>query len=68
MLVVLAQRFGVLDGLLVGLGIGVQVVALATWARRFDPRQTLRNYRGVMRLNTLSASALSAYLIGRLVL
>ena len=37
-------------------GLIVQTVAIGRWAERFDPRQTLANYRRVMRLNTLSAA------------
>jgi 1,4-dihydroxy-2-naphthoate octaprenyltransferase len=68
MLVLLAWRFGVTDTLLVGLGLLLQVLVLAVWARRYNPREKLRTYHGVMRLNTVSASALTAYLLGRLVL
>jgi hypothetical protein len=68
MLALLARRFGAIDTLLVGIGLLLEVFVLGVWSRRFDPRETLRNYRGVMRLNTVSASALAAYLVGRLVL
>jgi 1,4-dihydroxy-2-naphthoate octaprenyltransferase len=68
MLVLLATRFGALDTLLVGLGLTLQVVVLSAWGRRFNPLETLRNYRAVMRLNLVSSSALAAYLVGRLVL
>jgi 4-hydroxybenzoate polyprenyltransferase len=63
-----ARRFGALDTVLVGLGLIVQLGVLATWARRFDPRQVFRNYRSVMQLNTFSALALGVYLVGRLIL
>jgi 4-hydroxybenzoate polyprenyltransferase len=66
MLAALWRRFGLLDVLLVGLGLGVQFLALVWWAGRYDARQTLANYRRVMRLNTLSAGGLSLYLLGRL--
>jgi len=66
MLATLWRAFGVLDVLLVGLGLSVELVAIAWWARRYDPLQTLANYRHVMRLNTLSAGGLSLYLLGRL--
>jgi hypothetical protein len=39
---------------------------VAWWSRRYEPRQVLTNYRHVMRLNTLSAGALGAYLVVRL--
>jgi 1,4-dihydroxy-2-naphthoate octaprenyltransferase len=68
MLALLARRFGAFDALLVGVGLVIQISVLAAWARRFNPLETLRNYRAVMRLNMLSASALGAYLVGRLVL
>jgi Flp pilus assembly protein protease CpaA len=66
MLAVLLRRFGSADALLVGLGLAGQVLAVAWWARRYEPRQVLTNYRHVMRLNTLSAGALGAYLVVRL--
>ncbi|MGI9147692.1 MAG: UbiA family prenyltransferase [Chloroflexota bacterium] len=68
MLALLARRFGALDALLVGLGLALQVVSLARWARRFDVREVLANYRRVMRLNVLSATMLGGYLIVRLAL
>ncbi|HEY3063401.1 MAG TPA: UbiA family prenyltransferase [Chloroflexota bacterium] len=66
MLATLWQAFGLLDVLLVGLGLSAELVAIAWWARCYDPLQTLANYRHVMRLNTLSAGGLSLYLLGRL--
>ena len=66
MLGVLAQRFGRLDALLVGLGLLGQVAAVGWWARGYEPSRVLTNYRHVMRLNTLSAGALTAYLVARL--
>jgi 4-hydroxybenzoate polyprenyltransferase len=68
MLVLLARRFGAVDTLLVGLGLSAQAACLGWWARRFDARQVLANYRRVMRLNVLSASALGGYLVIRLAL
>lgn len=68
MLTVLARRFGTVDTLLVGLGLAVQVATLAWWARRFDAAQVLANYRRVMRLNVLNATALGGYLVVRLAL
>jgi len=68
MLIVLARRFGVLDTVLVGLGLSAQIAALAWWARRFDVHQVLGNYRRVMRLNVVNAAALGGYLVVRLAL
>jgi 1,4-dihydroxy-2-naphthoate octaprenyltransferase len=68
MLIELDRRFGPLDVVVVGLGLTAQVLALAWWARRLDIADVLRTYRQVMRLNTLSASALGAYLVVRLAL
>jgi len=68
MLALLARRFGALDTLLVGLGLAAQVTTLAGWARRFDPHQVRGNYRRVMRLNVLNATALGGYLVVRLAL
>jgi 4-hydroxybenzoate polyprenyltransferase len=68
MLALLARRFGAGDALLVGLGLAVQVATLAWWARRFDAREVVRNYRRVMRLNVLNAVALGGYLVVRLAL
>ena len=67
MLTVLWLTFGVWDVALVGLGLLVELVAIVSFAARYDPRQILANYRRVMRLNTLSAGGLSLYLLGRLV-
>jgi hypothetical protein len=60
------HEFGNLDALIVAPGIGLQMAAVAWWATRYDPRQILPNYRRVMRLNMLSASALGVYLVARL--
>jgi 1,4-dihydroxy-2-naphthoate octaprenyltransferase len=68
MLTLLARRFGAVDTLLVGLGLFAQLASLAWWARRFDARQVLANYRRVMRLNVLNAAALGGYLVIRLAL
>ena len=68
MLTLLARRFGPVDVLLVGVGLVAQVTTLAWWARRFDARQVLANYRRVMRLNVLNATALGGYLVVRLAL
>jgi 1,4-dihydroxy-2-naphthoate octaprenyltransferase len=67
MLAVLGRRFGSLDAIVVGCGLIVETVAIGRWAGRYDPLQTLANYRRVMRLNTLSAAGLSLYLLARLV-
>jgi 1,4-dihydroxy-2-naphthoate octaprenyltransferase len=66
MLIVLGRRFGALDVALVATGLAIEGIAIAWWATRFKPSETLANYRRVMRLNTLSAAGLSAYLLGRL--
>jgi 4-hydroxybenzoate polyprenyltransferase len=66
MLTLLARRFGGGDVVVVGLGLAIQIATLAWWARRFDPRQILKNYRRVMRLNVLNAIALGGYLLVRL--
>jgi len=68
MLVVLARRYGVVDTVLVGVGLAVQVATISRLARSFDPKQVLKNYRRVMRINAVSASALGGYLLVRLVL
>jgi hypothetical protein len=41
---------------------------LVVWGRRFDPHHVTAIYRGVMRLNTVNATALGAYLLTRLAL
>lgn len=68
LLLVLAigTRFGAGDAALVTAGLLVQLVLVWTWARRFDPQAVLPNYRTSMRLNRLSAAAISAYLVYRL--
>jgi 1,4-dihydroxy-2-naphthoate octaprenyltransferase len=68
MLILLARHFGTLDLAVVGVGLAVQIAALTWLARHFDVKRILGNYRVVMRLNTLSASALSTYLLVRLAL
>jgi len=68
MLLLLARRFGPVDTVVVGLGLCAQVTSLAVWARRFDARQVLPNYRRVMRLNVVNAAALGGYLVVRLAL
>jgi len=68
MLVVLARRYGVGDTVLVGIGLIVQIAAISRLAQSFDPEQVLKNYRRVMRINVLSASALGGYLLTRMAL
>ncbi len=68
MLIILARRYGVVDTLLVGVGLAVQVATITRLARSFDPKQVLRSYRSVMRINALSASVLGGYLLVRLAL
>jgi 1,4-dihydroxy-2-naphthoate octaprenyltransferase len=66
MVFVVRHEFGNLDALLVSIGIGLQLAVVAWWALRYDPRQILTNYRRVMRLNVLGATALGGYLLARL--
>jgi 1,4-dihydroxy-2-naphthoate octaprenyltransferase len=66
MFIVVGHRFGNLDAALVGLGVAVQVGAVAWWATHFDAGQVLSNYRRVMRLNMLGAGALGGYIVARL--
>ena len=66
MLAVLAQRFGFADVILVGCGLIAQLVAISWLQRRLDPRQIVRTFHDVMRVNWLSAGALGAYLLLRL--
>jgi 4-hydroxybenzoate polyprenyltransferase len=63
---VVLLRFGVPDALLVGVGLTLQVVAILLWARRYDPRLVMANYRRVMRLNASCAAGLTLYLCFRL--
>ena len=63
---VVARRFGGGDGLLVGLGLALQLAAIGWWAAHFQPAQVLANFRYVMRLNTANAGGLGAYLLYRL--
>jgi 1,4-dihydroxy-2-naphthoate octaprenyltransferase len=67
LLLLVGLRFGALDATLVGLGLLAQLALIGAWARVYDPRQVLANYRHVMRLNTAFATALSAYFTFRLV-
>ena len=64
---VVLVRFGTPDGVLLGVGLGLELVAIAFWARHFDPQAVMRNYGRVMRLNASCAAALSADLVYRLV-
>jgi 4-hydroxybenzoate polyprenyltransferase len=66
MVFVVGHEFGNLDALLVAVGIGLQMVAVAWWATRYDASQIVANYRRVMRLNMLGAGALGGYLVARL--
>jgi 1,4-dihydroxy-2-naphthoate octaprenyltransferase len=68
MLVALLRRFGLVDAALVGVGLGAQFVAILWLARGFDSRRIVETYRRVMGVNALSAGALGAYLLVRLVL
>lgn len=65
---VIGRRFGALDLALVATGLMVQAGLLLVWARSYSPSDALATYRRVMRLNTLSASTLGAYLVARLAL
>ena len=62
MLAVVGRLYGLGDGLLVGAGLAAQLAAVAWWARHFDLRRVLWNFRFVMRLNTASAATLAGYL------
>jgi 4-hydroxybenzoate polyprenyltransferase len=62
MLAVVGRLYGPGDGLLVGAGLAAQLAAVAWWARHFDLRRVLWNFRFVMRLNTASAATLAGYL------
>jgi 1,4-dihydroxy-2-naphthoate octaprenyltransferase len=66
LVLVVLLRFGALDAALIGLGLGLELLAIGVWARRFDPRAVMINYARVMRLNASCAAALSAYLVYRL--
>jgi 1,4-dihydroxy-2-naphthoate octaprenyltransferase len=66
MLTLLARRYGPLDVLVVGLGLVVEVSVLAAWGRQYQVRDVMGTYRRVMLLNVANAAALSAYLVGRL--
>jgi 4-hydroxybenzoate polyprenyltransferase len=68
MVVLVSRRFGGVDAAVVGVGLYAQVVIISRFAKDFDPDKIVQNYRRVMRLNALSASALGAYLVVRLVL
>jgi 1,4-dihydroxy-2-naphthoate octaprenyltransferase len=68
MVVLLSRRFGALDVAVVGVGLYAQIMNISRFALAFDPRDIVQNYRRVMRLNALSASALGLYLLARLAL
>jgi 4-hydroxybenzoate polyprenyltransferase len=62
MLAVLQRLYGTGDVLVVAVVFIGQLILVARWAARFDPRLVRANYRFVMRLNRLTAGSLSAYL------
>jgi 1,4-dihydroxy-2-naphthoate octaprenyltransferase len=68
MLTLLGRRFGPLDVLVVGVGLAAQVGVLVAWGRQYQVQDVLGTYRRVMVLNIANAAALSAYLVGRLLL
>jgi 4-hydroxybenzoate polyprenyltransferase len=68
MLTLLIRRFGLLDAILVGVGLVIQLVGIRWLARGFSSRAVVDSYRRVMGVNALSASALGAYLLMRLAL
>jgi 4-hydroxybenzoate polyprenyltransferase len=68
MVVLLSHRFEVVDVVVVGAGLYVQLIMIGRLAQDFDPGKILGNYRRVMRLNTWSAIALGVYLLARLAL
>ena len=68
MLALLARRFGLVDATLVGFGLVLQLLGIAWLARGFAARAVVARYRRVMGLNALSAGALGAYVLARLVL
>jgi 1,4-dihydroxy-2-naphthoate octaprenyltransferase len=63
---VVLLRFGGLDASLIGLGLGLELLAIVVWARRYDAGRVMANYRRVMRLNATCAAALTLYLGFRL--
>jgi 4-hydroxybenzoate polyprenyltransferase len=67
MLVVVGNRFGALDAVVVAAGLVAQMAAVAWWARHFHPAHIVGNYRHVMRLNSLSGALLGGYLVVRLI-
>jgi 4-hydroxybenzoate polyprenyltransferase len=68
MMAVVGRMYGWADALLVGMGLLGYLVAVTRWARCFDPRQVIPNYRRVMRLNAVAAAGLIGYLGGRIIL
>ena len=68
MVTLLSRRFGAGDVVVAGVGLYTQIVIVNRFGQHFDPRKIVQNYRWVMRLNALSASALGVYLLSRLAL
>ena len=66
MLSVVARRFGPLDAGVVAIGLTFQVAAVVWLRNTFKLEHIVTTYRAVMRLNTISAGALGAYLVARL--
>lgn len=52
---VVSQRLGWLNALIVVIVYGILAVATISWARTFDERRTLENYRRLMLINTVSS-------------
>jgi 1,4-dihydroxy-2-naphthoate octaprenyltransferase len=64
--VVVWRLFGAVDATVIAVGLLAQLGLIVVLARHFQPAQVEVGYRQVMRLNTVSAGALGAYLLVRL--
>ncbi len=62
LVVIMARLLNPIDAAVVGLFYGGLLVAIARWARTFDPAHVLANYRRVMGLNQLSSLGFLAFL------
>ena len=66
MLILIVQRFGAIDAVLIAVGLVGQIAAVVWLRQSFKIEAVLPTYRKVMRINTASAAALSTYLLIRL--
>jgi 4-hydroxybenzoate polyprenyltransferase len=63
LVLVAGARFGWIQALPLGLFFGGVGIALLRWARRFDERQVMENFRVAMRFAAVSSTVLTVFLL-----